>query len=185
MGEVIELEAFRRKLAADQGFRTWLSRFREQFGPQTRLGDLSDRTLLFLATPGEENLFVIFDLVMGARGWGTSTRFILDDLLNGPTKQLILDLSLRLLDYFRFEVLGRLGWVASFPESAQPLLALLEAVAAAPGHQATPAPALMPDHPAYADYAALIPSERHVFIRRLIPAALADFRQRLEKTEPP
>jgi hypothetical protein len=179
MAEVIELEQFRRKLAADQGFRTWLNRFREQFGPQTRLGDLSDSTLLFLATPGDENLYVIFDLVMGAKGLGTSTRFILDDM-NSETKQRILDLSLRLLDYFRFEILGRLGWVESPKEAALPLLALLEAVDAAPANQATPAPALRQDHPAYADYEKHIASERHVFIRRLIPPALAEFQRRLE-----
>jgi hypothetical protein len=180
MAEVIELEKFRRKLAADQGFRTWLHRFREQFGPQTRLGDLSDNTLLFLATPGDENLYVIFDLVMGAKGWGTSARFILDDLPS-QTKQRILDLSLRLLDYFRFEILGRLGWVENPQEADQPLLVLLDAVNSDPGNQAIPTPALALDHPAYADYKRLIPSERHVFIRRLIPPALTEFRRRLEE----
>jgi hypothetical protein len=182
MAEVIELEQFRRKLAADQGFRTWLHRFREQFGPKTRLGDLSDSTLLFLATPGDENLYVIFDLVMGAKGWGTSARFILDDL-SSQTKQRILDLSLRLLDYFRFEILRRLGWVESPVEASLPLIALLEAVDSAPANQATPAPSLDPGHPAYTDYEKLIPSERHVFIRRLIPPALAEFRQRLQDTD--
>jgi hypothetical protein len=182
VAEVIELEQFRRKLAADQGFRTWLQRFREQFGPQTRLSDLTDSTLSFLATPGDENLYVIFDLVMGAKGWGTSTRFILDDLPS-QTKQRILDLSLRLLDYFRFEILRRLGWVEGLEKAKLPLLALLEAVDAAPANQATPAPALQPGHPAFADYDNLIPSERHVFIRRLIPPALAEFRQRQENDQ--
>ena len=182
MGEVIELEQFRLKLAADQGFRTWLNRFREQFGPQTTLNDLTDSTLLFLATPGDENLYVIFDLVMGARGWGTSTRFILDDL-SSQTKQRILDLSLRLLDYFRFEILRRLKWVEGSEEAGLPLLALLNLVDAAPANRATPAPALIPEHPAYADYEKIIPSERQIYIRRLIPAALAEFRQRLEKSE--
>lgn len=182
MAEVIELEQFRRKLAADKGFRTWLRRFREQFGPQTCLGDLSDKTLLFLATPGDEHLYVIFDLVMGAKGWGTSTRFILDDL-ESRTKQRILDLSLRLLDFFRFEILRRLGWVEDPAAAGLPLLTLLEAVDGDSSRQATPAPALAPHHPAYAEYASLIPNERHVFIRRLIPAALAEFRGRLEARE--
>ena len=179
MAEVIELEQFRRKLAADQGFRTWLHRFREQFGSQTSLSDLTDSTLLFLATPGDENLYVIFDLVMGAKGLGTSTRFILDDLPS-QTKQRILDLSLRLLDYFRFEILRRLHWVHSLQEASLPLLTLLDLADSAPANLATPAPDLAVDHPAYAEYEKLIPSERHVFIRRLIPPALAEFRQRLD-----
>jgi hypothetical protein len=182
MADVIELEQFRRKLAADKGFRTWLNRFREQFGPQTSLSDLTDTTLLFLATPGDENLYVIFDLVMGAKGWGTSARFILDDL-SSQIKQRILDLSLRLLDYFRFEILRRLKWVSGSKETGLPLLSLLDLVDSAPANQATPAPALLPDHPAYAEYEKLIPGERHVFIRRLIPPALAEFRQRLEESQ--
>ena len=82
MAEIIDLERFRSKVAADQGFRSWLARFQEQFGPDTRLQDLSQSTLLYLATPGEENLFVFFDLVMGAQGLGGSVRFRLDDLDN-------------------------------------------------------------------------------------------------------
>jgi hypothetical protein len=182
MAEVIELEQFRRKLAADHGFRTWLTRFREQFGPQTRLGDLSDRTLLFLVTPGEENLCVIFDLVMGAKGWGTSTRFILNDL-DSQTKQCVLDLSLRLLDYFRFEMLRRLGWVEAPPKAEQPLVALLDIVAKASAAQAIQTPPLAPGYPAYGEYEKLIPSDRAIFIRRLIPLALKEFRQRLESAQ--
>ncbi|MGQ9921974.1 MAG: hypothetical protein ACUVRZ_11700 [Desulfobacca sp.] len=182
MAEIIELELFRRKLAADQGFRSWLARFREEFGPQTRLCDLSDATLLFLATPGDDHLYVIFDLVMGARGWGTSTRFILDDLPS-QTKQQVLDISLRLLDYCRFEVLRRLGWVEELPEAVQPLVVLVEALAATACGGAAPSPALRPEHPAFADYEREIPSERHIFIRRLIPSALAEFRQRVEAAQ--
>jgi hypothetical protein len=182
MGDVIELEQFRLKLSADQGFRSWLNRFREQFGPRTTLKDLTDSTLLFLATPGDENLYAIFDLVMGVKGWGTSTRFILDDLTS-PIKQRILDLSLRFLDYCRFEILRRLNWVEGLKEADLPLLALVDLVDAAPATQATPAPALVPEHPAYADYAKLIPSERHTAIRKLIPPALAEFRRRVEGSE--
>ena len=83
VAEVIDLERFRAKVAADQGFRTWLARFQEQFGPETRLEDLSPSTLLYLASPGEENLYVFFDLVMGARGLGGSVRFRLDGLEYG------------------------------------------------------------------------------------------------------
>ena len=52
MAEIINLASFRSKIAADQGFRSWLARFQEQFGPETRLQDLSPSTLLYLASPG-------------------------------------------------------------------------------------------------------------------------------------
>ncbi len=183
MGEIIELEQFRRKLAADQGFRTWLSRFREKFGPQTRLADLSPSTLLFLATPGEEPLFALIDLVMGTQGWGSSARFLLDDL-DRHTKQGILDAALRLLDYCRFEILWRLGWITKLPASDLPLVDLVELLLQ--GEAAALAlPELAATHPAQSEYQQLIPSDRQVFIRRLIPAALQAFRRQLEEENPP
>jgi hypothetical protein len=90
VAEVVDLDRFRRKLAADKGFRTWLQRFQDQFGPDTRLEDLAPETLLYLATPGEENLYVFFDLIMGAKGLGGALRFRLDDL-ETPTKLRIMD----------------------------------------------------------------------------------------------
>lgn len=177
MGEVIELAQFRRKLAADQGFRTWLIRFREQFGPQTRLLDLSDRTLLFLATPGEDSLFAILDLVLGARGQGCSARFFLDDLTS-QAKQEALDIALRFLDYCRFEVLARLGWTYRLSESNLPLIDLVNQLSSRTF--IPPSPALAPDHPAQEEYQKLIPYDRQMFVRKLIPVALETFRRRLE-----
>ena len=112
MAEIINLARFRSKVAADHGFRSWLARFQEQFGPDTRLQDLSPSTLLYLATPGEENLFVFFDLVMGAQGLGGSVRFRLDDLDN-DIKMKIMDTAFALVDRVRFEVMRRLKWVAA------------------------------------------------------------------------
>ena len=51
VAEVIDLERFRARMAADQGFRSWLGRFNEQFGPETRSEDLSPATFLDLASP--------------------------------------------------------------------------------------------------------------------------------------
>jgi len=110
LAEVIDLDGFRRKLAADQAFRSWLARFKEQFGPETRLQDLSPHTLLYLASPGEDNLYVYFDLIMGAQGLGGSVRFRLDDL-DYQVKLKIMDTAFALVDRVRFEVMRRLGWV--------------------------------------------------------------------------
>ena len=73
--------------------------------------------------------------------------------------------------------------MAGLKEADLPPLALVDLVDAAPATQATPAPALVPEHPAYADYAKLIPGERHTCIRKLIPAALAEFRRRVEGSQ--
>jgi len=179
VAEVIELERFRQKVAADHGFRTWLQRFREQFGPDTRFKDLSDPTLLFLATPGEENLFVLIDLVMGVQGLGDSTRFRLDDL-ETSAKQNILDLSLGLLDRARFEVMRRLGWVTAMPNEELSLIQLVEEARQPGGDSTLPPPPLSPQHPQFAVYQSLPARDQGIFLRRLIPAAVIEFRRRLE-----
>ncbi len=179
MAEIIDLERFRSKIAADQGFRSWLARFQEQFGPETRLQDLSPSTLLYLATPGEENLYVFFDLVMGARGLGGSLRFRLDDL-NNDTKMKIIDSAFALVDRVRFEVMRRLGWVTAVPEGDVPIIALVERSWRVGDGFGQEAPALAMDYPDFPAYARLSPMDRVVFLRRLIPRAVVTFRDQVE-----
>ncbi|HZK13748.1 MAG TPA: hypothetical protein VFC55_04470, partial [Desulfobaccales bacterium] len=124
MAEIINLSHFRSKVAADQGFRSWLARFQEQFGPDTRLQDLSPSTLLYLATPGEENLFVFFDLVMGAQRLGGSVRFRLDDLDN-DIKMKIMDTAFALVDRVRFEVMRRHPLQAALPSAEVPIIEMV------------------------------------------------------------
>lgn len=180
MAEVIDLERFRAKVTADQGFRTWLTRFKEQFSPETRLRDLSPSTLLYLASPGEENFYIFFDLVMGTRGLGGSVRFRLDDLEDAD-KLKIMDIAFALVDRVRFELMRRLGWVAEdIPGSGDPIIQLVQQAWRQESDFAREVPRLRPDHPDYEAYARLNPMDRAVFIRRLIPRAVAAFQERLE-----
>ena len=183
MAEIIDLEHFRSKVAADHGFRSWLARFQEQFGPDTRLQDLSSSTLLYLATPGEENLYVLFDLVMGAQGLGGSLRFRLDDL-NNDTKMKIIDCAFALVDRVRFEVMRRLGWVTLVPEMDVPIIALVDRAWRLGARFNQEAPALAPEHQEFPAYARLGPMDRVVFLRRLIPRAVVSFKDRVEQTKP-
>lgn len=178
MAEVIDLERFRAKVAADQGFRTWLARFKEQFGPETRLRDLSPQTLLYLATPGEENLYVFFDLVMGARRLGGSARFRLDDL-DSEAKLKIMDTAFALVDRVRFEVLRRLGWVEEVPGVDRPIIELVQRAWRQEAAFAREVPKLSPQHLDFEAYLRLNPMDRAVFIRRLIPRAVAAFREQV------
>lgn len=183
MAEVIDLERFRSKMAADQGFRSWLARFREQFGFDTRIQDLSPSTLLYLATPGEENLYVFFDLVMGAQGLGGSVRFRLDDLDN-ETKLKIIDTAFVLVDRVRFEVMRRLGWVSARPEAEVPIIELVRRAWRLAAGFDQEAPALTPEHPDYPAYARLNPMDRVAFLRRLIPRAVVRYREQVEQASP-
>ncbi len=179
MAELLDLERFRLKLMADKGFGSWLSRFQEQFGPETRLRDLSPSTLLYLATPGEEHLYVMFDLVMGAMGLGGSVRFRLDDLEAG-VKLKIMDTAFALMDRVRFEVMRRLGWVEAVPGEDRPLITLVREAWRQEGDFARAVPPLSPDHPEFPAYEKLQPIDRRVFVRQLIPKAVAAYRQQLE-----
>lgn len=180
MAEVIDLEGFRRKLAADQAFRTWLARFKEQFGPETRLQDLSPHTLLYLASPGEDNLYVYFDLIMGAQGLGGSVRFRLDDL-DYTVKLKIMDTAFALVDRVRFEVMRRLGWVDTVPGMETPLIELLQQAWRKGSAFARELPQLSSQHPEYEGYLKLHPMDQAVFLRRLIPRAVSQFRTQIEE----
>jgi hypothetical protein len=179
VAEIINLAHFRSKVAADQGFRSWLARFQEQFGPDTRFQDLSSSTLLYLATPGEENLFVFFDLVMGAQGLGGSVRFRLDDLDN-DIKMKIMDTAFALVDRVRFEVMRRLQWVAVLPAAEVPIIEMVRQAWRQGAEIGQVSPVLLPEHPDYPAFARLKPMDRMVFLRRLIPRAVTCFREQVE-----
>jgi hypothetical protein len=179
VAEVVDLDRFRRKLAADKGFRTWLKRFQDQFGPDTRLMDLSPETLLYLATPGEENLYVFFDLVMGAMDLGGALRFRLDDL-ETPTKLRIMDAAFSIMDRVRFEVMRRLWWVEGVPWEETPLIALVQKSWQHGSDFARQVPRLAPGHPDYEAYQRLGAIDQGTTVRRLIPRAVAKFREQVE-----
>ncbi|MEW6388158.1 MAG: hypothetical protein AB1491_11640 [Thermodesulfobacteriota bacterium] len=182
MAEIIDLEGFRRKLAANKGFRTWLARFKEQFGPETLLKDLSPQTLLFLATPGEDNLYVYFDLIMAVQGLGGSARFRLDDL-DSATKLRIMDNAFALLDRVRFEVMRRLGWAEAVPGEETPLISLVQQAWVQGAAFTRELPRLSSGHPEYSAYHRLSPMDQGVFLRRLIPQAVVQFRKQVETGE--
>jgi len=179
VAEVVDLERFRRKLAADKGFRTWLRRFQDQFGPDTRLSDLAPETLLYLATPGEENLYVYFDLVMGAMGLGGAVRFRLDHL-EAPVKLRIMDTAFALMDRVRFELMRRLGWVEGLPDGDTPLIALVQEAWQQGAAFARQVPPLVPGHPDYEAYQKLTALDQGTVVRRLIPRAVAQFQAQVE-----
>ncbi|MGD0218170.1 MAG: hypothetical protein ABSC45_11785 [Desulfobaccales bacterium] len=178
VAEVIDLERFRARVSADQGFRTWLGRFKEQFGPETRFEDLSPTTLLYLASPGEDNLYVFFDLIMGSRGLGGSLRFRLDDL-EYAVKLKIMDTAFALVDRVRFELMRRLGWLEAVPGGEHSIMQLVQEAWRRQLQFAREIPRLSTDHPDYQAYSRLNHLDRVVFIRRLIPRAVDTFRERL------
>ena len=75
MTDIVDLEKARTERKAGKGFRNWTSQFGEDFGSSTRLGHISDKTLIFLAQGKGDNSFYIYDLIMNLQGLGSGFEF--------------------------------------------------------------------------------------------------------------
>jgi hypothetical protein len=177
MAEVIQLNSFKRKQAAIRGFRSWSKRFGEKLDEQTRLSDLSDETLLFLISPGDQNIFALYELVMGVLDLGRSAEFF---HLDKAGKMEVIDISIHLLDQFRFEGMRRLDWLAN--AAAQPLsiIDLIEQYPLLKVQGPAVVPSLNKFHPKYLIFQELPELERETFIRKQIPEAIEKFEKMLQ-----
>ena len=169
MSQVIDLEQAKLASAAKRGFRNWESQFQESFGIETKLSDISTRTLSFLAQGKDKSSFYLYDLIMNLEYLGSGFEF---NELTSAQKMAVIDRYLFVLDRIRFECMKRLGWLASYPGEDLTLVELIirfEEVA--PGMHAKP-PLLSPEHPGYENYAGLNSFDQETFVRKLIPKAL-------------
>ena len=96
--QTIPLEQFYQKNIITSG-RLESKRFGDKLDEQTRLSDLSDNTLLFLISPGDQNIFALYELVMGVKNLGTASDFF---HLDKAVKMEVIDISIYLLDQLRF-----------------------------------------------------------------------------------
>ena len=177
MAEVIQLKSFKRKQAAIRGFKSWSKRFGEKLDEQTKLSDLSDETLFFIISPGDQNVFALYELVMGVLDLGPSAGFF---HLDKAGKMEVIDISIHLLDQFRFECMRRLNWLES--GAAQPL-SIIELIEQYPLQKAegpTAIPSLNKSHPKYQVFKELPELERETFIRKQIPEAIEEFKRMLQ-----
>lgn len=174
MAEVIHLESFRRKKAASRGLKTWSERFGEKLDEGTRPVDLSDHTLAFLISPGEDNVFALYELIMGVKDLGKARDFF---HLDKSTKMQVIDISIHLLDQLRFECMRRLGWLDCDAGQQSTMVQLIEQD---PSERRQAVPALSSSHPDYRGYERLAEFEREAFIRKQIPAAIEEFKKRLQ-----
>ena len=119
---------------------------------------------------------------MGAQGLGGSVRFRLDDL-DYTVKLKIMDTAFALVDRVRFEVMRRLGWVDTAPGMDTPLIELVQQAWRKGAPFARELPQLSDRHPEYDSYSGLHPMDQAVFLRRLIPRAVSQFRTQLEEKQ--
>lgn len=179
MAEILDLEEKRRQLAAKRGFEHWIHRFSESFGARTCCKDISDATLARLIQGGEEFSPLLYEFIMGVKGWGPGRRF---DNLDSPAKMAVMDIALFMLDQLRFEALHRLGWVEDFHTLHVPFVEMVEEFNerfAACQHQT---PALSPQHPKFQEYQESFETDRGRVIRKLIPDVIQVYK---DKTQEP
>ena len=177
MAEVIQLDSFKRKQAATRGFRSWSRRFKEKLDEQTSLSDLSNKSLLFLISPGDQNIFALYELVMGVKGLGTTSDFF---QLDKTEKMEVIDISIYLLDQLRFECMSRLNWLESSARSQVPIVELIEQYPQLREQGATLVPSLSESHPKYQIFTRLSELEKETFIRKQIPEAIETFGKNLQ-----
>jgi len=176
MSQLLDLTAYRNKVFEQRAFGPWRKRFGEPYGAETRLVDLSDKTLYFLAKPGEETALAYYELIMGILGLGEALRFY---YLDDKDQLRVMDMHLFLGDQVRFELIRRLGWVTSFPCENNTLLEMVQAFERTKAEAGQKPVALSASHPEYNAYNKLIEAEKQVFVRRKFLRALEEFRSRL------
>ena len=169
MSRVIDLGQSRVQLAAKRGYRNWTSRFREAFGIETRLSQISAKTLSYLAQARDKGTFYLYDLIMNLQGLGSAFEF---DELSSENKMAVIDRYLFLLDRIRFECMKRLGWIDRYPGEGFTLVELvLQYERLGPQLQAQ-VPSLSRTHPAYGRFVKMNALDQEAFLRKMIPMAL-------------
>ncbi len=176
MSKVVDLQAYRAKSVEQRSFRLWCERFGEPYGIQTKLANLSDRALYFLALPGEQTAVAFYELIMGILGFGEAPRFY---YLPNTDQMMIVDIHLFVADQVRLEMMRRLGWLTSFASEKYTLFEIVQAFEKIKARCRGKPPKLSEARPDFDLYNTLMRGDKEVFLRRKLREALEAFRARL------
>jgi hypothetical protein len=176
MTKIVDLQTYRIKAVEQRGFGPWQKRFAESFDSKTRVADLSDQTLYFLAQPGEPSSVAYYEVIMGILGLGSAAKF---HYLGNRDQMLVVDLHLFLADQVRFEMMRRLGWIKDFEGLKYSILELVQKFDIIKESCRLNPPVLSPLNPDFAEYSRLTSGDKEVFIRRMLSQALDAFKKRL------
>jgi len=172
MTKVVDLQAYRKKSVEQRGFGPWQKRFGETFDSATRLVDLSNSTLYYLAQPGELSSVAYYEVIMGILDLGPATKFY---YLANRDQMLVVDQHLFLADQVRFEMMRRLKWISEFEGLKYSILEMVQEFNRVKEKCSKNPPQLAGSNAAYADYHQLTTGDKEVFIRRMLPEALEAF----------
>ena len=176
MANIVNLRTYRTNALEQKAFGPWHKRFGERYSQKTRIVDLSDRTLYFLALPGEENAVAFYELIMGILDLGSAVKFY---YLENKEQMMVMDIHLFLADQVRFEMLQRLNWLTSYPCSEPSLLEMVRDFDKVKAACMIKSPKLAESHSDFAAYSKLAEGDKEVFIRRMLPQALKIYKEKL------
>ena len=176
MTKVVDLQKYRIKSVEQRGFGPWQKRFGETFDSATRLEDLSDKTLYYLAQPGEPSSVAYYEVIMGVLGLGPAIKF---HYLDNSAQMLVVDLHLFLADQVRFEMMRRLNWVTGFEGIRYSILEMVHEFSSVKENCRANPPELAGSNSDFAEYNQLTTTDKEVFIRRMLQEALDAFKKRL------
>ena len=176
MTKVVDLQKYRIKSVEQRGFGPWQKRFGETFDSATRLEDLSDTTLYYLAQPGEPSSVAYYEVIMGVLGLGPAIKF---HYLDNSAQMLVVDLHLFLADQVRFEMMRRLNWVTGFEGIRYSILEMVHEFSSVKENCRANPPELAGSSSDFAEYNLLTAADKEVFIRRMLQEALDAFKKRL------
>jgi hypothetical protein len=176
MTKIVDLQAYRIKAVEQRGFGPWQKRFAEFYDSKTRLSDLSDKTLHYLAQPGEPSSIAYYELIMGILDLGAAAKF---HYLSNRNQMMVVDIHLFLADQVRFEMMRRLGWIKNFSGEHFCLVELVQDFDKVRIKCGGKPPELPASNPDYGAYAALTNGDKEVFLRRMLQAALEAFKERI------
>jgi hypothetical protein len=178
MAKIVNLQSYRAKASEQRSFGPWQKRFGETYKSLTRLSDLSDKTLYYLALPGDNSSNAFYEFIMGALELGSGPKF---HYLDNEDQLRVVDIHLFLADQVRFELMRRLGWLQNFPAGNNTLLEMVQKTDELKAASREIPPALVESHPEYNDYQKLTRGDKEVLIRRLLQEALDVFKKRLDE----
>ena len=176
MTKIVDLKTYRTTAIEKRGFGPWQKRFGETFDSKTRVVDLSDQTLYFLAQPGEASSVAYYEVIMGILNLGAAAKF---HYLGNQDQMQVVDLHLFLADQVRFEMMRRLGWIKEFEGLKYSILELVQKFDSATEACRINPPVLSTTNPDFAEYSRLTFGDKQVFIRRMLSQALDAFKKRL------
>ena len=177
MTKVVDLHHYRTKVVEQRAFGPWQKRFGEAYDAGTRLSDLSDKTLYFLAQPGEDSSMAYYEMIMGVLDFGPATKF---NYLASEQQMRVVDIHLFLADQMRFEMMRRLKWLEALPCQAFTMISMVQTYEQMRNRFKDDPPGLAPSHPGHEAYRKLAVRDKEVFIRQLLREALEKFEERIK-----